>query len=116
MVPRRQVRYGRQPGMPRRPERHDPYFYGRTQPGPRRRERPALQAPAASGGKGILSLLKKGKAEPAQPAVPKKSPFLNQLKTADGQWDFDKLMKAGDQLQRMYGQVSPLLTRFIAKK
>lgn len=45
----------------------------------------------------------------------KKSSILSQLKTEDGQWDLDKIMKTGSQLQKLYGQVSPLIFKFIKK-
>ncbi|WLV25590.1 YppG family protein [Aciduricibacillus chroicocephali] len=45
--------------------------------------------------------------------VEKKSSIIEQLKKEDGQWDLDKLMAVSNQLQKMYGQVSPLISRFI---
>jgi len=44
-----------------------------------------------------------------------KSSIVQQLKKDDGQWDLDKMMQVSNHLQKMYGQVSPLITRFISK-
>jgi|GEM_PF-2665310 len=49
------------------------------------------------------------------PKTKSKSSIVQQLKTDDGQWDLDKIMAVSNHVQKMYGQVSPIFTRFKSK-
>ena len=75
---------------------------------PRRQAQAMVPAPRRNG-----FLPRPGNQRVQEEKVEKKSSIMNQLKKEDGQWDLDKLMAVSNQLQKMYGQVSPLISRFI---
>lgn len=77
------------------------------------RNRRNMAAPLSAGRRGFARPAgRRNMAVPKEQNV-KKSSIINQLKKEDGQWDLDKIMAVSNQLQKMYGQVSPLISRFV---
>jgi len=104
------VQPNRPPNMQRRMA---PNFHA----GPRARQAGVPAQPAKKPGLSqLIEKLTTGEKETKEVAPKRQTSFLDQLKNADGHWDINKVMNTGNQLQRMYGQVSPLISKFITKK
>lgn len=44
-----------------------------------------------------------------------KSNLLSMFRDPEGKWDIDKVSQTAQQINQLYGQVSPLITKFIKK-
>ena len=50
-----------------------------------------------------------------QQVSPSNSSLLTNIRTPDGNWDFEKMIKTGRKAMDLYNQVSPYIARFIRR-
>ena len=53
--------------------------------------------------------------QPQGRPVSSKSNLFAMFRNPEGKWDFDKVKETAQQMNQLYSQVSPLITRFIKK-